>query len=82
MAKRTSKVTTLKKPTLDKSTVMGFAGKKDKPVGKPGEKKEPPKSRLTLTMDKDLHYKLKLYALENGTNVTALLEQWTREKLR
>jgi len=79
MAKKQSKVTTLKKPTLDKSTVMGFAGKKDKPAGKPGEKEE--RARLTLTMDKDLHYRLKLYALENETNVTALLEQWTREKL-
>jgi len=81
MVKKTSKVTTLKKPALDKSTVMSFAGKKDKPASKPGEKKETPKSRLTLTMNKDLHYRLKLYALENGTNVTALLEQWTREKL-
>jgi len=79
MVKKTSKVTTLKKPALDKSTVMSFAGKKDKPVSEPGEKKE--RARLTLTMDKDLHYKLKLYALENGTNVTALLEQWTKEKL-
>jgi len=76
MAKKTSKVTTLKKPALDKSTVMSFAGKKDKPADKPGER-----ARLTLTMDKDLHYRLKLYALENETNVTALLEQWTREKL-
>jgi len=76
MVKKTLKVTTLKKPALDKSTVMSFAGKKDKPVGEPGER-----ARLTLTMDKDLHYKLKLYALENETNVTALLEQWTREKL-
>jgi len=76
MVKKASKVTTLKKPALDKSTVMGFAGKKDKPTGKPGER-----ARLTLTMDKGLHYKLKLYALENDTNVTALLEQWTREKL-
>jgi len=76
MAKKQSKVTTLKKPALDKSTVMSFAGKKDKPADKPGER-----ARLTLTMDKDLHYRLKLYALENDTNVTALLEQWTREKL-
>jgi len=76
MAKKTSKVTTLNKPALDKSTVLSFAGKKDKPTGKPAER-----ARLTLTMEKDLHYKLKLYALENGTNVTALLEQWTREKL-
>jgi len=76
MAKKQSKVTTLKKPALDKSTVMSFAGKKEKPADKPGER-----ARLTLTMDKDLHYRLKLYALENGTNVTALLEQWTREKL-
>jgi len=76
MVKKTFKATTLKKPALDKNTVMSFAGKKDKPAGKPGER-----ARLTLTMDKDLHYKLKLYALENETNVTALLEQWTREKL-
>ena len=76
MVKKTSKVTTLKKPALDKSTVMSFAGKKDKPVGKPGER-----ARLTLTMDKALHRKLKLYAVENDTNVTALLEQWTKEKL-
>jgi len=76
MAKKQSKVTTLKKPALDKSTVMSFAGKKEKPADKPGER-----ARLTLTMDKDLHYRLKLYALENDTNVTALLEQWTREKL-
>ncbi len=76
MARKTSKISTLNKPALDKSTVLSFAGKKDKPAGKPGER-----ARLTLMMNKDLHYKLKLYALENGTNVTALLEQWTREKL-
>jgi len=76
MVKKTFKVSTLKKPALDKSTVLSFAGKKDKPAGKPGKR-----ARLTLTMDKDLHYKLKLYALENETNVTALLEQWTKEKL-
>jgi len=76
MAKKTSKVSILNKPALDKNTVLSFAGKKDKPAGKSGER-----ARLTLTMDKDLHYKLKLYALENETNVTALLEQWTREKL-
>jgi len=81
MAKKQSKVTTLNKPALDKSTVLSFAGKKDKPADKPGEKEKTPKARLTLTMDKDLHYRLKLYALENETNVTALLEQWTREKL-
>jgi len=76
MAKKTSKVTTLNKPALDKSTVLSFAGKKEKPAGKPGER-----ARLTLTMDKGLHRKLKLYAVENDTNVTALLEQWTKEKL-
>jgi len=79
MAKKKSKVTTLKKPTLDKSTVMGFAGNVKKPTK--ATKEEQPRARLTLTMEKDLHYRLKLYALENDTNVTALLEQWTREKL-
>ncbi len=75
MAKKQSKVTTLSKPELDKSTVLGFAGKKGK-ADKPGER-----ARLTLTMDKALHRKLKLYAIENDTNVTALLEQWAKEKL-
>ena len=75
MAKKESKVATLSKPELDKSTVLGFAGKKGK-ADKPGER-----ARLTLTMDKDLHRRLKLYALENETTVTALLEQWTKEKL-
>jgi len=75
MAKKQSRVATLSKPELDKSTVLGFAGKKGK-TDKPGER-----ARLTLTMDKDLHHRLKLHALENETTVTALLEQWSKEKL-
>jgi len=75
MAKKQSKVSTLNKPALDKSTVLSFAGKKGK-ADKPGER-----ARLTLTMDKDLHRRLKLYAVGNDTTITALLEQWTEEKL-
>lgn len=76
-----SKVTTLKKPTLDAVRAFAEGTEQKRSAGKERNAKQSGQVpvgdvRLTANIREDLHLKLKIRAAEGRTTVGELIEEW------